>query len=125
MGRNIHIRAAYRYLCQSLSLEFSFDLAGHRNALGCDWFPGSIHDLYGCISFRYAKTASPSYASLRSLVRNPPSAAIRLAVLADLNEAARTVVQKRFGWECTSSEAPFTKPPSSTVSYRRYATPAS
>jgi hypothetical protein len=72
MGRNIHIRAAYRYLCQSLSLKFSFDLAGHRNASGCDWFPGSIHNLYGCISFRYAKTASPSYA--QSSVASPQSA---------------------------------------------------
>ena len=36
-----------------------------------------------------------SYAlSLQSLIRNPPCAAIRLAVLADLNEVVRTVVQK-------------------------------
>ena len=48
-----------------------------------------------------------SYAlSLQSLIRNPPCAAIWLAVLAvlaDLNEVVRTVVQKRFGWEQTTS----------------------
>ena len=41
-----------------------------------------------------------SYAlSLQRLIRTPPSAAIQLAVLADLNEAARTAVQNRFGWQ--------------------------
>jgi predicted dehydrogenase len=45
-----------------------------------------------------------SYAlRLQSLIRNPPSAVIQLAVLADLNEATRTAVQKRFGWERTTS----------------------
>src|SRR5271170_8158333 len=45
-----------------------------------------------------------SYAlSLQSLIRNPPCAAIWLAVLADLNEVVRTAVQKRFGWERTTS----------------------
>jgi predicted dehydrogenase len=45
-----------------------------------------------------------SYAlSLQSLIRTPPSASIRLAILADINEAARATVQKRFGWERTVS----------------------
>lgn len=45
-----------------------------------------------------------SYAlRLQSLIKTAPDANIRLALLADASETARSVVQKRFGWERTAT----------------------